>query len=279
MVSYDSAEEPSVRPSILVALSAILEARRIAGWDVTDENADPIFTHKDALLSRLVASIRDASTTSASIKALHQLLFYQLLTKDELSYVIHNLTDSLIKARTAEDDITSDILAILVTLSNSSPKLVEDITLQALFALLPDLPPSKDNIEAQDVCIHVLAALEVLCVQPDLFGSLVVRLLTRIELLVNRRVAEPDVIVEELNSSVAYVHAMFRTIYATLERKVERKDLDLAKYIERFVPRLYYLFLEPILISGRSKPVAESDALIGDGAKIIALIVASLNHE
>jgi DNA repair/transcription protein MET18/MMS19 len=280
MNAYDSAEESSARSGVLLALALVLEARRKAGLTLSaDQTSDPLWTHKDALLSRLASSLQSPPLASSSLSCLHQFVQLPLLTRDELSYVVHNLTEALIKARTAEEDPSTEIIGVLETISNLSSNLVEEITLQTLFALLPEDPPTKTDDELQDISIHVLSVFESLCLQPDLFSWLIARLSSKIELLVGRQYTGPGNTEGEhdTKAAISFAHAMFSTIFNTLDKKVERNDLDISKYIDRFVPRLYYLFFDAALV--QNNPLGSDATLIDDAAKIIPLIVASLSHE
>lgn len=272
--SYETSPEPSTRTSILTALAAILETQRSSSlspgaFDVGSPS--PISKYKDSLLSLFISALKATTTAEQALKGLHQLVLLLKLDQEELNFVIHNLTNILLEAREVDDDLIPEILVALQTLSGLSPSSVEDVALPPLFALLPDKPPRDEDTGTQTNCVHALAALETICIHPQLFSRLLVHLSTKVELLVLDRQSDSGAI-------VAYVHALLRTIYSALEAKSVRGDVDIPKYMERFMPRLYFLFLGA-LSKEEATWISGNTILISDAADIIELIVASLNVE
>jgi DNA repair/transcription protein MET18/MMS19 len=274
MSSYETSPETSTRTSILTALAAILETQRSSSLPIGAFNAgssSPIFKYKGSLLGLFISALNATSTAEQALKSLHQLVLLLKLDQEELNFVVQNLTNVLLQARQADDDLGPETLEVLQTLSSLSPSSVEDVALPPLFALLPDKPPREDDIGTQTNCVHALTALETVCIHPQLFSRLLVRLSTKVELLVMDRQSDVEAI-------VAYAHALLRTIYSALETKSARGDVDIPKYMERFIPRLYFLFLDALdkeEVTWRSSYTI----LISDAADIIELIVASSNVE
>jgi DNA repair/transcription protein MET18/MMS19 len=274
MASYENSSETSTRTSILTALAAILEKRSSPSSSIGAPNAEivPHLTkYKDSLLSLFISASKTTSTAEQALKCIHQLVSFLKLEQEELNFVIHNLTNVLLEAWKAGDDLAPETLAVLQTLSNISPSSVEDVALPPLFALLPDKPPREDDTGAQRNCVHALTVLEAVCIHPQLFSRLLVHLSTKVELLV------PDGRTDD-GAAGAYAHALLRTIFSALETKSVRGDVDIPRYMDRFIPRLYFLFLGA-LTKEDSGCAGSVSVLISDAADIIELIVASLNVE
>jgi DNA repair/transcription protein MET18/MMS19 len=274
MSSYETSSETSTRTSALTALAAILETQRSPSLSMRTFNVDsssPISKYKGSLLSLFISALKATSTAEQALKGLQQLVLLLKLDQEELNFVIHNLTNILLEAREADDDLAPETLAVLQTLASLSPSSVEDVALPLLFALLPDKPPREDDTGTQTNCAHALAALETVCIHPQLFSRLLVHLSTKVELLVMDRQSDVEAI-------VAYAHALLRTICSALETKSVRGDVDIPKYMERFMPRLYFLFLDALNKEDLTWS-SNYTILISDAADIIELIVASSNVE
>ncbi|PVG04686.1 hypothetical protein CPB86DRAFT_831311 [Serendipita vermifera] len=276
--SYD--KDPSTRQGVLAVFAAVLDAmiqvKPSSGEpDHTVSSASPLQSFKDGLLSRFISGLESGSTAEASLLCLHRLVQTAILSVEELVYVVQNLTNTLLNAPMAEDDLTIEILALLQFISTFSPKTLEDITLPSLFALLPDQAPSKDRDDEEYVrCVHALTCLGSLCIHPDLFSILVVRLLTKIELLMGADYQDQ----QTTENAIGYAHALLKTLYSAALTKYNAGDPDLSKYIERFIPRLYFLFFTAAQAVSTTRPVSRSQVIVADAAGIIALIVASLNQ-
>lgn len=266
---YETAPDTSVRTSVLAALAAILEAQEESSK--LPGTPSPLEAYKDSILSLFVSAIKSTSTAEQGLKGISHLVRALSLETEELNFLIRNLTNVLLESRTTKDDLTPETVAVLRTLSTISPTAVEELALPPLFSLLPDKPPQQNEPEARANCILALVALEDLCLHPQLFSRLLVHLSTKVELLLLSS--------ERANESViAYAHALLKTVYTTLATKSLRGDVDIPKYMERFVPRLYYLFFDMLNKVG-AEGLDGYQALISDAADIITLIVASSNVE
>ncbi len=153
-----------------------------------------------------------------------------------LTCVISSLTSYLFS------DAVLDLLSAVAKI-NHRP--VEEQTLPLLFSSLPDSSPPRGAI-SERVKIHsVLSALETLCVQAQLFETLVIRLTTKLDLVCVPGPSSLDLSPipdEEVEVQAAYAHWILTTLGKTLQKKVDRNDPDVAKYIERLVPRIFNLF-------------------------------------
>jgi len=163
-----------------------------------------------------------------------------------------------------------------VTIGEVAPQHVADQTLPLLFRSLPDSAPARDDTANRGRVWKVLAALQTLCVQPDLFENLVIRLTTKLELLC---FPNSEAVVQDLEPTTGYAHALLRTLGQTLAVKVEKKHPDVAKYADRLVPRIYNVFIYSALNWDKMAVIAVDHRLILAAAEIITLITQSISEQ
>jgi DNA repair/transcription protein MET18/MMS19 len=114
----------------------------------------------------------------------------------------------------------------------------------------------------------VLAALRRLSTPPALFETLVIRLLTKIDLVMHTASTEDE-------PSAAYIHALLHTISSVLAKKVAASDTDVPKYIEKLVPKLYEIF---ILSHSAGFALANVPRLVDVTSDIIALVIETISQ-
>ena len=147
------------------------------------------------------------------------------------------------------------------------------MTLPLLFSSLPDQAPARDDVEGREKYRMGLSALSRLCAQPNLFETLVVRLSVRLSLLY-----APATVPEDTEPSAAYAHALLSTIADVLARKVENGDVDVSKYLDRLVPRLFNLALYGVAVNTENTGVADP-RVIDAISRLINLITQSLSAQ
>jgi DNA repair/transcription protein MET18/MMS19 len=118
-----------------------------------------------------------------------------------------------------------------------------------------------------------LSALSHLCAQPNLFETLVVRLSVRLSLLY-----APAIVPEDTEPSAAYAHALVSTLADVLARKVENGDVDIPKYVDRLVPRLFNLAVHGALTTAGNTGVSDP-RVIDVVARLVNLIAQSLSAQ
>lgn len=176
-------------------------------------------------------------------------------------------------------------LDLLTTISLSSPSHVSQTTLPMLFSTLPDHAPPRDAEAERVKYWRTLASLKTLCKQAELFETLVIRLWTKLDLICAFPPAEAKSEGAEqvdVEPEAAYAHSLLRTIADTLAAKVEAGHADVAKYIDRLIPRLYNLFIYSALVSKDERSefaIATDPRLISVAAKIVTLVVQTLPSE
>ena len=147
------------------------------------------------------------------------------------------------------------------------------MTLPLLFSALPDQAPGRDDTEGRENYRMGLSALSHLCAQPNLFETLVVRLSVRLSLLY-----APATAPEDPEPSAAYAHALLSTLADVLARKVENGDVDVQKYIDRLVPRLFNLAVHGAIATSGNTGVADP-RVIDVVARLVNLVMQSLSAQ
>ena len=147
------------------------------------------------------------------------------------------------------------------------------MTLPLLFSALPDQAPGRDDAEGREKYRMGLSALSHLCAQPNLFETLVVRLSVRLSLLYS-----PEIVPEDTEPSAAYAHALLSTLTDVLARKVQNGDVDVPKYVDRLVPRLFNLFAHEALVATGNTGMADT-RIIDVAARLVNLVTQSLSAQ
>lgn len=169
----------------------------------------------------------------------------------------------------------SDVcLDLLSTISSFAASHVSGNTLPLLFSALPDRAPSRDGESERVKYWRMLASLKKLCMQPDLFETLVVRFSTKLDLLCVPSSSSPE---EDLEPAAAYAHSILKTLADVLSAKIDKGHADVVKYIDRLVPRLYNLFIYSALVSEERPMTATDPRLLGVAAQIVTLVSQSLS--
>jgi DNA repair/transcription protein MET18/MMS19 len=159
---------------------------------------------------------------------------------------------------------------VLSAISAFAPRHIQDQTLPLLFSSLPDRVPSSETADDRARRWHVLSALSKLCVHQELFEVLVIRLTTKLDLTC---VPTTRHTTEDEESNAAYAHSLLKTIAKTLSTKVDKGHLDVAKYIDRLVPRLYNLFIYSALLNEAPGLAAIDPRIISIAGEIVTLVV------
>lgn len=163
---------------------------------------------------------------------------------------------------------SDDALDLLKTISTIAPGHVSQNTLPLLFSLLPDEAPAREDATGREKYWNVLSSLSRLCEQAVLFETLVVRLSTKLDLLCS---PNPSASRRDPEPTAAYAHSILNTLSGVLEKKVERGDADVPKYIDRLVLPLLNLF-----IGGAASKDDPSDLPVTD-FRLILLVANTVN--
>ena len=213
-----------------------------------------------------------------------------LLDDQEIGFVVQKVNDvissqqeDLLGTRCFFSPLSPDFSLIIVrrdaaldllkTISSKTPSHIAQMTLPLLFSALPDRAPGRDDAEGREKYRMGLSALSHLCTQPNLFETLVVRLSVRLGLLY-----APVTVPEDTEPSAAYAHALLSTLADVLARKVENGDLDVPKYVDRLVPRLFNLFVHGALVTTGKTEMADP-RIIDVVARLLNLVTQSLSAQ
>lgn len=142
-----------------------------------------------------------------------------------------------------------------------------------LFSSLPDEAPTRDAAARRASYWRAISALSTLCVQPQLFEILVIRLTSKLDILC--AISSTRTIDQE--STAAYAHAILTGLANTLDAKVFSKDVDVPKYADKLLPHMFRLYLDAALASSEVVAVAADPRLLQVGARIIRLVIETTN--
>ncbi|KZT07275.1 ARM repeat-containing protein [Laetiporus sulphureus 93-53] len=276
---HDPDEIANRAPTLRLLSDFIAAARDSMQKDLEvlpEESGVPLASYKDEVLGVLTVGLKTASTAQPALDGLKGMVTTPgLLTDEELAFAVHNVNELLQSEGEENDDVRESALDLLVDTSSFAPRHVTETTLPLLFASLPDTaPPRKAQFE-RIKCWRTLASLSKLCKQPDLFETLVVRLLTKLDLICVPALAPAEAEADP-EPSAAYAHSVLRTLADVLASKVERGDTDVIKYIDRLVPRVFNLFVYSALVADGTYMVATDPRLVAVAAQIVTLVMQTL---
>ncbi|KAH9059086.1 ARM repeat-containing protein [Lactarius vividus] len=274
-LSVDPDELPN-RGAVLSLLASLIVASRDSALKVINSEEIFLLPFKDEVLGVLVLGLKGKSSLRPAIEGLSGLVTTPgLLDDDEIGFVVQKVND-VISDQQEDFGSSHAALDLLKTISCNTPSHIARMTLPLLFSTLPDHAPVREDIEGREKYRRGLSALSHLCAQPDLFETLVVRLSVRLSFLY-----APTTVPEDTEPSAAYAHALLSTLADVLERKVKCGDLDVPKYVDRLVPRLFNLAAYGVLLapgspggSGMADP-----RIIGVSAHLVNLVVQSLSAQ
>ncbi|KAG1722321.1 Dos2-interacting transcription regulator of RNA-Pol-II-domain-containing protein, partial [Suillus paluster] len=161
----------------------------------------PLTASKDILLGLLIISLKAPVTCLPALHGLTTLVHTpKLVADDELGYIVLKVSKLLSKEPDEAHGFSMDTLALLTVITGITPHHLSSQSLPILF------PPSQIT----------------LCVQPQLFEMLMVRLITKLDLLC---AISPTWTIEQ-ESTAAYAHAILTALTNTLDAKVSLNDAD-----------------------------------------------------
>ncbi|KAG6813856.1 hypothetical protein H0H92_006263 [Tricholoma furcatifolium] len=264
--------EISNRPPILILLADLVNAARDSmPHEVPEGTLVPMMPYKDEVLGAVSVGLKTTASRIPAIATLRGLVTTKTLLSDqELDFIVHSLNEIFQDDEAGNDDFSdSAILEVLKIISQTAPQPLVDQTLPMLFSALPDRAPLRDAALERVKYWRILLALKTLCVQPQLFEILVIRLTTKVDLIC-LPTTERDPMDDDTEPDAAYAHSLLKTIADALSAKVDAAHPDVAKYIERLVPGLYNIFFFSALQSDRA--IATDHRLVRVAGDIISLV-------
>ncbi|KAL5536863.1 hypothetical protein ACEPAF_686 [Sanghuangporus sanghuang] len=277
MKLFQDPEELVHRSQILTLLCIIvgaIEAKR----SVLEEYGlqGQLLEFKDDILGAFISGTKNPSSCEAALEGIKKVsIMPDVLSDEELVYVVHNINELLQSDAEDADVASDDALAVLATIADRNSKVVEEYTLPLLFSSLPDSPPLRDAHRERAKCWRTLHLLARLCVSAPLFETLVVRLTTKLDIVCASKSDDPDEM-QDPEPRAAYAHGILKTLGSVIELKVNANHADVPKYIDRLVPRLYNLL---IYLSLADKSASSSDLyskLLEISGQIITLVVRTV---
>ncbi|KAB8071442.1 RNAPII transcription regulator C-terminal-domain-containing protein [Aspergillus leporis] len=180
---------------------------------------------------------------------------------NEVGLFIQYLNEILLKEESiGRDDLKKEAIAALAEISRHKPRLIMDITFPAFVATLPDFDDGTNS--------NYLATLESLAqisVEKDIFDTLVRRLLSKLNILLQ----------QEQIGSVAYPRAILVAILYVMGQRKMDQDPNLELYYDKIVVDMCRNVTTSA--SGKAKNNILSDATVLDTlGRLSNLIVRSL---
>jgi DNA repair/transcription protein MET18/MMS19 len=138
----------------------------------------------------------------------------------------------------------------LTAVSTRNAQVIDAVTLPLLFHNLPDQAPSISAVKERESYRRILNSLSQLCIQPSLFETLVIRVTTKLELLSQaptRSITDVDMStgdgadVDDRECNVAFAYDLLQCLATVLDSKIKEKHVDVVKYFDKIIPRLYSL--------------------------------------
>ena len=164
----------------------------------------------------------------------------------------------------------------MTTITSIQPHHVLEQTLPLLFRSLPDAAPSRTATAERAKCWRTLSTLQTLCVQSELFECLVIRLTTKLDLIC---LPSTIAVSDDIEPDAAYALAILKTLSQTLAVKVQRKDPDVVKYIDKLVAHVFNLFISSTFLANERPVITTDPRLLQVAGDIITLVVQSLPLE
>ncbi|THU86243.1 ARM repeat-containing protein [Dendrothele bispora CBS 962.96] len=267
-------DDTSSRPSVLLLLSDLISAARDDCMEKAEGSEVALTPYKDELLGILSSGLKTPSSRQPTLACLLGLVSTKnLLSVEEIGFIVHNINEILESDPQDIDDSSSPIIKLLSSITALSPHHIREQTLPLLFGSLPDRAPERNAAADRVKLWRTLSALSTLCTEPELFETFVIRLLTKLDLLCFPAMADAD-----KEPAAAYAHSILTTIYQTVLAKAEDGHADVPKYIESLVPRLFHLFIYSAFAFDNDS-VANDPKLVATGGHIITVIVRSLTQQ
>ncbi len=240
--------------------------------------------YRNELLSILTSGLDNPSPTvkTPALSGIVNLAHIPgFLTGDEISFVVQRINPLLVDI--SANNLRTEAIQALSAISLLVSKPMEESTLPMLFGKLPDSAPALDQVESRFQYLQILESLSELCVSPSLFETLVVRVLSKLDLLCEdvekMKVDGKDDSDIQHECDVAYAFALLNCLLTTLRKKVVAKHLDVSKYFDQVVPRLFSLSLNGAKLEGAGPSIAADVRIISACAAVVEILTQTSGAE
>lgn len=166
-------------------------------------------------------------------------------------------------------------LNVLSSVSQISPKIVEDSTLPLLFSTLPDIAPSRDSVSDHIRYRQILNNLVSLCTPPSLFETFIIRLSTKLDLIFSQR----DGGLPGVEANAAYAHYILLSVSKVLKAKTQLGHVDIPKYVDRLLPRIYKLFVQGQQRSEKGTALSDYPQLVQVTGRVMEQVIQTVPAE
>ncbi|KDR80617.1 hypothetical protein GALMADRAFT_240958 [Galerina marginata CBS 339.88] len=263
---FHSPDEASTRTPTLFLLSELITAARDSMDNPSALGMDsPLIPYKDDILGVLTVGTKLAGSRIVALEGLNSMASTKgLLSDEELGFIVHNVDEIVIGDVEEFFDARDSILELLTTISAFAPRQVSEQTLPLLFGSLPDTAPSRGDGSGREKCWRILSTLSKLCIQPELFENLVIRLTTKLDLICFPA-SEPS----DPEPAAAYAHMILKTLAQALDTKAKKKHPDIAKYLDRLVPSIFNLFVSSAFLADEKTVIATEPRLLQVAGEIV----------
>ena len=185
------------------------------------------------------------------------------------------------------DPVRQVVIKGLTTICAIHSPIIESLTLPLLFHRLPDQAPSTSDSLAREKYRSILSSLSELCTQVTLFETLVIRVMTKLDLLSNNppttsasETLDADTPEEARECTIAYVWDLINTLSTVIDSKLAAKHTDVVKYFDQIAPRLYaYAVSAAAPRVGSALPVFRDRRLLSVIARVSETMTWELNAE
>ncbi|KIR60191.1 DNA repair/transcription protein MET18/MMS19 [Cryptococcus bacillisporus CA1873] len=286
--TFNSPTVPSHRAPLLTAVSSILLACQ-STYDSSSrshEQEQSLEPYRGDLLDMLREGLRTDGLKGPAIKGCVALVGVQgYWSRGEVGDVVRGIDDILI--HDGNQEIRPEVIQALTTISKFHPTVIESLTLPLLFHHLPSSAPSVEDFIARERYRSILGSLGKLCIQPALWGTMIVRITSRLDILVSATPEKSeggDVEMDDIDArecNIAYAWDLLNSLLTVIEAKIKEKHVDVGKYYEELMPRLVGLAVmaSQQTIGGCGEPLFKDRRLVAIISKIEEKMIWELSVE
>jgi len=274
---YKLPDEVHQRPALFNAMASLLTGLRKCPYKRRAEPFDPF---REEVLSIAASSLQTPATRQTALDCIVQMIqLPHSLNEEEQTFALQAIVDLLTKPTLDNsEDIGAIALEGLVTIAPLYTKQIEEVVLPPLFGLLSEQAPSRQDQVGIDRYRLGLAALAELCTLPELFETLIIRFLARLETIFHSSdsiVAHNDK--TQYGQNVLYALHILVAFRIVLEKKIKKNHTDLQRYSESVLSRLYSFLIQPTLNNVSSRHIGKEPRIIEGVGKIATLFVQQMD--
>lgn len=274
---YKLPDEVHQRPALFNAMASLLTGLRKCP---SNRRAEPFGPFREEVLSVAASSLRTPATRQTALDCIVQMIqLPHSLNEEEQTFALQAIVDLLTKPTLDNsEDIGAIALEGLVTIAPLYTKQIEEVVLPPLFGLLPEQAPSRQDQIGIDRYRLGLAALAELCGLPELFETLIIRFLARLETLLHS--SDSSVLSNDktqYGQNVLYAYHISAAFRIVLEKKIKKNHTDLQRFSEGVLSRLYSFLVQPSLGSSSARHIGKEARIIDGVGRIATLFVQQMD--